>query len=54
MKRNRLTLVVPEEKTHGPKDDATDARPVLTALDSGAPGLRLVQADEGSFPHDAA
>jgi hypothetical protein len=54
MKRNRLTLVVPEERALAPSDGMTDAPPVLNVEDPGAPRLRLVQADEGSFPHDAA
>ncbi len=54
MERNRLTLVAPEDEVGAPSGDATNPRPVLTTLDSGAPTLRLVQVDEGSLPYDAA
>ena len=54
MKRNRLTLVAPEEAVDVPSDDATNSPQVLTTREAGAPRLHLVQADEGPFPDDAA
>ena len=54
MQRNRLKLVVPEEGANAPSDGTTDALPVLTTQDSGAPWLRVVHTEEGSFPDDAA
>jgi len=54
MKRNWLTLVVPDDGVDVPRDDATNPSPVLTTEDSGTLTLRLVQVDEGSFPDDAA
>jgi hypothetical protein len=54
MERNRLTLVALEDGVDVPNDDETNPPPVPTTQDSGAPTLRLVQVDEGSFPDDAA
>ena len=54
MKRNRLILIVPKEKAHAPSEGTTDAPQVLTTQDPGAPRLRLMQAEDGSFPDDAA
>ena len=54
MKRNRLTLVVPEDEVDVACDNAKSPPPALTTPDSGAPTLRLVRVDEASVPDDAA
>ena len=54
MKRKRLELVTSEDRVDVRSDEATNPPPVLTTRDSGAPVLRLVRVDGGSFPDDAA
>jgi hypothetical protein len=53
MRRNRLKLVVPENSAT--TTDGTTELPATAAMqDSGIRGLRLVVADEGAPPDDAA
>jgi hypothetical protein len=54
MKRNWLTLVVPEDGVDVPSEDETNPPPVLTTHGSDAPTLRLVRVDGGCLPDDAA
>jgi hypothetical protein len=54
MRHNRLRLVVPENRAATNTDDSTGLSAVTARPDSGIPRLRLVEADEGAPPDDAA
>ena len=53
MRHNRLKLVVPENSATT-TDDTTELPAVAAMPDSGIRRLRLVVADEGAPPDDAA
>ena len=54
MRHNRLKLVVPEDNATTATDDTKEFLAVPATLDSGIRRLRLVDADEGAPPDDAA
>ncbi len=54
MRRNRLKLVVLENGVTAATDGATESPAVAARADSATPRLRLVDADEGAPPDDAA
>jgi hypothetical protein len=54
MRHNRLKLVVPENITKAATDDTTELPAVAAMRDPDMRRLRLVDADEGATPDDAA
>ena len=54
MRRHRLQLVVPEEHATGAANGPADDHAERGRPDSTLQGLRLVEADEGVSPDDAA
>jgi hypothetical protein len=54
MRRNRLKLVVLESGVTGAPDGSTEVPAVPTRPDSAMRRLRLIDADEGAPPDDAA
>jgi hypothetical protein len=54
MRHNRLKLVVPDNGAATNSDGPTELSAVTRKPDSGIRRLRLVEADEGAPPDDAA
>jgi hypothetical protein len=54
MRHNRLKLVVPEDSTKAATDGSTESRAVPATPDSSVLRLRVVDADGGPLPDDAA
>jgi hypothetical protein len=54
MRRHRLKLIVPENRTAATSDDLTDLSAVTERADAGIRRLRLLESDDGAPPEDAA
>ncbi len=54
MRHNRLKLVVPEDNANAVTDGKTDRLEIPATPDPGMRRLRVVDADEGPLPDDAA
>jgi hypothetical protein len=54
MQRDRLKLVVPENRAAATNSDPKDLPTVTERLHSGIPRLSLVESDDGAPPEDAA
>jgi hypothetical protein len=54
MQRDRLKLVVPENRAAATTGDPKDLPTVTERLHSGIPRLSLVESDDGAPPEDAA
>jgi hypothetical protein len=54
MQRDRLKLVVPENRAAATSDDPTASSAVTERPDAGVRRLHLVESDDGSPPEDAA
>ena len=54
MRHVRLKLVVPEDSAHAATDGSTEFLAVPATPDSFVRRLRVVLADEGPLPDDAA
>ena len=54
MPRDRLTLVGPEDTMPSAIVNSADALAVVTTQDAPVRSLRVVDADEGPLPDDAA
>jgi hypothetical protein len=54
MRRDRLKLVVPENRAASTSGDPTDLSAVTERPDFGIRRLRLVESDDGAPPEDAA
>jgi hypothetical protein len=54
MQHDRLKLVVPDEGANATTDTTTDRLEIPTTPDPGVRRLRVVDADEGPPPDDAA
>jgi hypothetical protein len=54
VRRDRLRLVVPENRAAATTDDPTDLSAVAERSSSGIRRLPLVESDDGAPPEDAA
>jgi hypothetical protein len=54
MRRDRLKLVVPENRAATTSDGPTDSSAMTEKPDSSIRRLRLVESDDGAPPEDAA
>ncbi len=54
MRRNRLRLVVPENRAAAATDDPADSSAVAERPYSGIRRLPLMESDDGAPPEDAA